>query len=44
MREGKNRQIRRMFQKVEIRVTRLVRTRFDIYTLDDLAPGEWKKL
>ena len=44
MTEGKNRQIRRMLQKVEIRVTRLKRTRFDTHRLGTLKPGEWKKI
>lgn len=44
MREGKNRQIRRMMQKVDIRVRRLMRTRFDNYTLDGLEPGQWRKI
>ena len=40
--EGKNRQIRRMLQKVDRTVTRLKRVHFDGITCDGLEPGEWK--
>ncbi|MBT5855222.1 rRNA pseudouridine synthase [bacterium] len=42
MREGKNRQIRRMLLKLGLRVTRLVRLQFDQTTLDGLAAGEYR--
>ena len=44
MREGKNRQIRRMVQKVGLDIRRLQRVRFDTYTLDGLEPGEWRNI
>jgi len=42
--EGKNRQVRRMTAKVGLPTLRLVRWRIGDWTLDDLAPGEWKQL
>ena len=42
--EGKNRQIRRMVQKVDLDVLRLQRIRFDTYKLDDLEPGEYRNI
>ncbi len=40
---GKNRQVRRMLAAVGHPVLRLVRTRIGPWTLDGLAPGEWKE-
>jgi 23S rRNA pseudouridine2605 synthase len=42
--EGKNREIRRMLAHLGYEVMRLVRIQFDKYTLDDLKPGEIKKV
>ena len=39
MREGKNRQIRRMIQKIGLHALRLKRTHFGPYDLGDLKPG-----
>jgi len=38
--EGKNRQVRRMFAKVNYPVLRLVRVQIDTIQLDDMKPGE----
>ena len=43
MSEGRNRQIRRTFASLGYEVTRLHRTHFGPYTLDNLAPGEFKE-
>lgn len=40
---GRNRQVRRMLAAVGHPVLRLMRTRIGPWTLDDLAPGEWKE-
>lgn len=42
--EGRNRQIRRMAEAVGLEIVRLIRTRIDGLTLDDLAPGVWRYL
>lgn len=44
LREGRNRQIRRMAETVGLEVARLIRTRIDGLALDDLAPGAWRRL
>lgn len=44
LREGQNRQIRRMLQAVGHPVRRLVRTHFGPVALGNLRPGEWRKL
>ncbi len=44
IREGRNRQVRRMIEAVGGNVTRLVRTRIGPLRLDDLEPGEWREL
>lgn len=40
--EGKNRQVRRMTAKVGLPTLRLVRWRIGDWTVDGLAPGEWR--
>jgi 23S rRNA pseudouridine2605 synthase len=42
--EGRKRQVRRMFEAVELRVTGLLRTRVGALDLGDLRTGEWRKL
>jgi len=42
--EGKNRQIRQMCYKVDLRVHRLVRTEFDKFSLGELQAGEFLEL
>ncbi|MEZ4815586.1 MAG: pseudouridine synthase [Bdellovibrionota bacterium] len=42
--EGKNRQIRRMLEKFELRAKRLKRVRVLKVALGDLAPGKWRYL
>jgi 23S rRNA pseudouridine2457 synthase len=42
LREGRNRQVRRMTAAVGFPTLRLVRTRIGRYPLDGLAPGEWR--
>ena len=42
--EGRNRQIRRMAESVEVEIVRLIRTRIDGLELDKLAPGAWREL
>jgi 23S rRNA pseudouridine2605 synthase len=44
LRQGINRQIRRMFEAVGYRVQKLVRTRMGNLRLTDLARGEWRAL
>jgi 23S rRNA pseudouridine2605 synthase/23S rRNA pseudouridine2604 synthase len=44
LREGMNRQIRRMCQKVGLRVLKLQRLRVDQFSLDDLSPGSWARI
>ncbi len=40
LREGKNREIRRIFEHFDLPVSRLIRIRYGDFHLDDLAPGE----
>lgn len=44
LREGRNRQIRRMFAQAGLDVLRLVRVRIGALHLGDLAPGTWRFL
>jgi 23S rRNA pseudouridine2457 synthase len=41
--EGKNRQVRRMTAKVGYPTLRLIRYRIGVWSLDGLAPGEWRE-
>jgi 23S rRNA pseudouridine2605 synthase len=42
--EGKNREIRRMFESIEMQVNRLIRTSFHVYTLGDIPKGKVKEV
>lgn len=42
--EGRNRQVRRMTAAVGLPTLRLVRWRIGDWTLDGLAPGEWREI
>ncbi len=44
IREGRNRQVRRMTAAVGLPTLRLVRVRIGEWTLEGLQPGEWKDL
>ena len=44
IREGRNRQVRRMTAAVGLPTLRLVRVRIGQWSLDDLQPGEWREL
>ncbi len=44
LREGKNRQVRRMTAAVGLPTLRLIRYRIGDWTLDDLDPGQWDSL
>jgi 23S rRNA pseudouridine2457 synthase len=43
IREGRNRQVRRMTAAVGLPTLRLIRAAIGPYTLDGLAPGAWKE-
>ena len=43
IREGRNRQVRRMLAKVGFPVLRLLRCRVGPFTIDGLAPGQWRE-
>ena len=40
--EGRNRQVRRMFEYFDLKVVKLTRTHFDFLTLDGLSEGEYR--
>jgi pseudouridine synthase len=42
--EGRKREVRRLFDAVDTRVERLVRTRLGPLTLSGLREGEWRRL
>jgi len=42
--EGKNRQVRRMTAKIEFPTLRLIRASIGKYSLENLSPGEWRKI
>lgn len=44
IREGRNRQVRRMTAAVELPTLRLIRVRIGPWGLDDLLPGQWREL
>ena len=44
LREGRNRQVRRMTAAVGLPTLRLIRWRIGPWSLDGLAPGEWREI
>jgi len=44
LKEGRNRQIRKMCEAVDLEIHRLTRTKVHSLTLGDLHPGEWRDL
>jgi 23S rRNA pseudouridine2457 synthase len=44
IREGRNRQVRRMTAAVGLPTLRLIRTTIGSYTIDGLAPGQWREV
>ena len=44
IREGRNRQVRRMTAAVNLPTLRLVRVSMGPYRLDDLQPGQWRQI
>lgn len=44
IREGRNRQVRRMTAAVGLPTLRLIRVKIDTYELGELRPGEWREI
>ena len=44
LREGKNRQVRKMTAYIKFPTLRLIRYRIGKITIDDLKPGEWREV
>ncbi len=44
LQEGKNREIRRVLERLGVRVRRLVRLELGPYQLEHIPPGEWRKV
>jgi 23S rRNA pseudouridine2605 synthase len=44
LREGRNREVRRLFEAIGHEVTRLKRVQLGGLTLGELQPGEWREL
>lgn len=42
--EGKNREVRRIFEHFGFEINRLIRTNFGAYSLDNLKPGEFREV
>jgi 23S rRNA pseudouridine2457 synthase len=44
LREGRNRQVRRMTAAVSLPTLRLIRVAIGPWTLADLGPGQWREI